>query len=524
MNVMDQRPQPGAFILETADTGLAVAAGLSCFGASSKVKDLASKVSLSATLLTEIGREVNQNGEFFKNNFQEKFENVMVKCKTEYEVVLAGIEKANSWKKEDSVEGVEDPPRKAWKQLMWALRMDDDEFEEFEEALDESFRQALMLQLVVWLVVLQIRAQKRDLTPSEHNRLRNLKKSMGRLLEALRDADVASVIAFSLADRVNAANVAQVTEALERAAEEECSADSASSTTVSVTIRDSPEEAIPPSDKTEQAVPVVEPPVVVVENKPELRDPDIFEMYRASHKIHPLKTKQTTLRLFGIPFKVHRSEADFIISLDKVPTTDDDIKAFIEKDKTETGNKDGPILQALVNISPVTSTAIYNLIITKNEERAYPRRKWSAERVVPYWWWEKPSRRFWKKQKQTTGYIIVLRGEAIHYPYGPPPPPPGNWPYPGGPPVIVNLSRRRRVNRSVKERKPAGQIDLTQQETENVINDFLASFSTLYDGVTVEERGAALKAIALPDPDDSDSESDDSSSTSSGSSRSLVDD
>lgn len=69
--------------------------------------------------------------------------------------------------------------------------------------------------------------------------------------------------------------------------------------------------------------------------------------------------------------------------------------------------------------------------------------------------------------------------------------------------------------------KAAAKFELSQQETENVINDYLASFSTLYDGVPVEQRGAALKAIVLPTEDDSDYDSD-ASSSSSGSS--LVDD
>lgn len=72
---------------------------------------------------------------------------------------------------------------------------------------------------------------------------------------------------------------------------------------------------------------------------------------------------------------------------------------------------------------------------------------------------------------------------------------------------------------SRKRSKPAAKFELSQQETENVINDYLASFSVLYDGVPVEERGAALKAIVLPTEDDSDYGSDSSSS-----SGSLVDD
>lgn len=69
--------------------------------------------------------------------------------------------------------------------------------------------------------------------------------------------------------------------------------------------------------------------------------------------------------------------------------------------------------------------------------------------------------------------------------------------------------------------KPIAKIELTQQETENVVNDFLAGFSTLYDGVLVQDRGVALRSILLEE-EDLDSDSDDSSSYCS--SRSLVDD
>ncbi len=75
---------------------------------------------------------------------------------------------------------------------------------------------------------------------------------------------------------------------------------------------------------------------------------------------------------------------------------------------------------------------------------------------------------------------------------------------------------------SEMEHKPAAQIELTQRETETLVNDFLASFSTLYDNIAVEERGAVLDAIVLTEDDDTEYDSDDSSSSSV--SRSLVDD
>jgi len=63
-------------------------------------------------------------------------------------------------------------------------------------------------------------------------------------------------------------------------------------------------------------------------------------------------------------------------------------------------------------------------------------------------------------------------------------------------------------------------IELTQSECEKVVNDFLATFSTIYEGVDVEERGRAMRDIVL---DEEDSEYDSDTSSSSGS-RSLVDD
>jgi hypothetical protein len=157
---MDQKPLPGAFIFEAAQSGLQAAANLFGFAPSPKSKDLASKLSLSATLLSEIGKEVNQNAGYFKENFQQTFENVPIKCKKEYEMVLVGLEKATAWKKGEPLEGTEDPPKKPWKRLLFALSMGKDEFKEFENSLDESWLRALMLQYIVSLVVLQVRAQK----------------------------------------------------------------------------------------------------------------------------------------------------------------------------------------------------------------------------------------------------------------------------------------------------------------------------------------------------------------------------
>jgi hypothetical protein len=154
---MDQKIQPGTFILEAAESGLKAAATLSSFAPKA---DLASKLSLSATLLSQIGKEVNENADCFKGNFQRMFENVPMRCKKEYEKVLVGLEKAMTWKKGEAVEGTGEVPKKPWKRLLSAMDMDKYEFEEFEESLEASWLRALMLQYIVSLIVLQIRARK----------------------------------------------------------------------------------------------------------------------------------------------------------------------------------------------------------------------------------------------------------------------------------------------------------------------------------------------------------------------------
>lgn len=169
-HAMDEKPLPGAFILETAEYGLKASSILFDFPPSGKFKDLASKISLSATVLSSVGKEMNQNASCFKENFQEKFEHITLKCAEKYHIVLAAVEKACSFVKNEEVEGTESGPQKPWKRFLTALDMDKDKkkFEDFQDHLDESFMQALTLQRIVSLIVLQIRAQKYTPSPERH--------------------------------------------------------------------------------------------------------------------------------------------------------------------------------------------------------------------------------------------------------------------------------------------------------------------------------------------------------------------
>jgi hypothetical protein len=253
-------------------------------------------------------------------------------------------------------------------------------------------------------------------------------------------------------------------------------------------------------------------------------------MYRVSIKTHEKERADTKFRLFGIPGIVNlgRIKTEVVASVDRIPSSMAEIQSFIMREMDDEYTVP-PTLSDMVNVSPKISTAIYALVNEKNQRPAYPRRQWNTEFLVNWKWWE--SKRFGREQKKTKGYIVILRGKLILPPA----------------PVIVNLTRGpprsrpppRKINdltneidamkKRRSERRVAAHIELTQQETEKVINDFLATFSTLYDGIPVEDRGAAMRGIDMEEMDelcdfDSDDDSDVSSSWASGTTRSLVDD
>jgi hypothetical protein len=317
-------------------------------------------------------------------------------------------------------------------------------------------------------------------------------------------------------------------------------------------------------------IPLPTPPLPPIFISPP-RDEDEYEMYRVQINTHERERAHTRFRLFGVPglMNIGRIKTVVTSNVDKVPASIEEIKSFITREK-DNDYTVPPILNDLVNISPVISTTIYNLINNKNGNAkfTYPHREWNTEFLVNWEWWE--SKRFGRKQQKTEGYIVILRGRipTISAPFplrgGPPrstplPPPPMNYPgslpiavnpgpppsqlpdyslglpppppppinRPAGPPIpVFNLVDCKK--RPVKKRQKAArvaQVELTQQETENVINDFLATFSTLYEGISVEQKGAALRGIDLAEINDLfDYDSDDSSSWSSRSSSYLVDD
>jgi hypothetical protein len=317
------------------------------------------------------------------------------------------------------------------------------------------------------------------------------------------------------------------------------------------------------SDANMNRIPLPPPPLPPVFISPP-KDEDEYEMYRVQINTHERERAHTRFRLFGVPGLMNIGRITTVVTpnVDKVPASIGEIKSFISREKDDDYTVP-PILNDLVNISPVISTTIYSLINDKNKNAKviYPRLEWNAEFLVNWEWWE--SKRFGRKQQKTEGYIVILRGRSTTsapFPFrgGPislPPPPMNCFSGPQGPPPsqlrdysiglpppppppinrslgptrpvlnIVECSKRPVKKKHRAERKVVAQVELTQQETENVINDFLATFSTLYEGISVEQRGAALRGIDLAEMDDLvDYDSDDASTWSSGSSSSLLDD
>lgn len=514
--MMAQARCPGNFILDVANTGLGVTASLSRFGSGYRVKNVANSISLSATLLLEVGRDVNKNEAFFKDCFEVKFHSALAKCKKEYEQVVAAVEKVQSWKKDETDETKEGPPKKPWKKLAWGLEMTDDEFSDFEDELDESYKIAMMAQVIVQLVILQVNAQKRELSPYETLLLRRVKKAMGEFLELLHDTGVANVMVFRLNEPAMPANITQFVQDAE--AEKEKKKDDEAASSASITIRNPTEISVPLKKGLGTGPPP--PPAPPVGTVVPYRAPDIYEMHHASIDAREKKSKQTIFRFLGIPLKINRTETEVVCSLSKVPMPPDDIKAFLEKNKDEMAKNS--VIEALMSVPTATSTAVYAYLTTKADPRIYQSHTWSVDCVVPSPADKPKTHRLWsKKSKPAINHVVVFKGEP-RFPGGgfPRPGPPPGWR--GGPPIVNRRPASSRSSSIVSRRrsKAAATFELSQQETENVINDYLASFSTLYDGVPVEQRGAALKAIVLPTEDDSDYDSDATSSSGS----SLVDD
>jgi hypothetical protein len=178
--------------------------------------------------------------------------------------------------------------------------------------------------------------------------------------------------------------------------------------------------------------------MVKMEPESPYQDSDIFEMYKANDNVRR-STKQTTFQLFGIPFKMEKIQKETLPwqeKMDRIPATQDDIKAFLQKSKTNTPSGQRSTLETMINDSPGLSSAIHALVENRNDgRRQYQTHRWTLEHLAPVEGQNKPGNRFWKrKTKSNSGYTVILKGESKVAPQGPPwqggnkgpPPPPVN--------------------------------------------------------------------------------------------------
>jgi hypothetical protein len=152
--------QPGDFILEVASHGREVTTLLLLLFSSMRARDIATHISLSVTTLTEAGNAVNENAEYFKDNFQPKFKSILVKFSDKFEMIQAACEKASSWERGDLPTNAERPRKGPYQKLIWAFGMAEDKFDNFIRSLDEFYKPANFLNFLVNLVVLQIHGQQ----------------------------------------------------------------------------------------------------------------------------------------------------------------------------------------------------------------------------------------------------------------------------------------------------------------------------------------------------------------------------
>ncbi|CAG8949461.1 hypothetical protein HYFRA_00007691 [Hymenoscyphus fraxineus] len=512
---------PGAFILDAASAAEQVVVGLCHFKYQYRVEEFASQIAFIGNFLSTAGKEVNENPNYFKENFEEKFGGFTQKCKSKFEIILAALEKARSYKKgfgdtrEDVCE-VAEPPKKPWDRLQWGLGMNDEQIDKFEEDVQELAQGAGVLMSVVSLIVLQKTAQGRDLTPSERTLLTEMKKKMKKILCGLRDTEIASLMSFSLRDNVRAANTVQITK--QEDTEKGEKADDASSSSTLCNLKENPMECKCGSDK--KLSNSKEKANSTSKETPRPENEVIFEMYRAYNGPFKLKRQQSNFRLFGIPLsKTSQDQHEVAPHLNKVPISQDEIKDFMRDAEAKDPNLKSLVAGKLLGIPIIVNVTIYNMINSKNDTPGFKRYNWSVECVTTLVDAEKKKPGFWVRNPKMDDidyrqYAIILRGEENR----PQPRAPG--PPPLQPPKITVFGCQKKHKKYDRATKPVVKIELTQQETENVVNDFLASFSTLYDGILVQDRGAALKGIVL-DQEDLDYDSDDSSSYAT---RSLIDD
>lgn len=127
--------------------------GISIRGSNEKISALAGRVSLTASILSDIGDTVKEHvSEFKDEEFQRTWAKVLTSCKESYKRLEKGLEKARRSKGKSSDVSV-------WGKLVWAIG-GEAEMRDLEASLERCCQQVMMMQQAVQMSVLNLIAQR----------------------------------------------------------------------------------------------------------------------------------------------------------------------------------------------------------------------------------------------------------------------------------------------------------------------------------------------------------------------------
>ena len=157
-----------ASIVGIASAGVSVVSTLTKFGISfrgsnEKINSLASRVSLTASILSDIATTVEQNASGFKKEeFWMTWRKILLSCEESYGKLDRALLKARrlgASKGKNGNDGVS-----VWGKLVRALG-GETEMQDLETSLDRCGQQVMMMQQAVQISVLSLIAQRSDFDP-----------------------------------------------------------------------------------------------------------------------------------------------------------------------------------------------------------------------------------------------------------------------------------------------------------------------------------------------------------------------
>lgn len=152
-----------ASIVGIASAGVSVVSALTKFGISfrgsnDKINFLAGRVSLTASILSDIATTVEQNASGFKKvEFWKTWRKVLLSCEDSYgklEKALLKARRSGTSKSKTGNDGVS-----VWGKLVWALG-GEMEMQDLETSLERCCQQVMMMQQAVQMSVLSLIAQR----------------------------------------------------------------------------------------------------------------------------------------------------------------------------------------------------------------------------------------------------------------------------------------------------------------------------------------------------------------------------